>query len=66
LPIEQRVLLDLETAANVASVSERTLKRVARELPELTVQINRRRLFVQKKLRDWIAAGCPGPKLPRR
>ena len=65
LPLEQRVLLDLPTAANVASVSVRTMKRLACEFPELSVTLNRRRLIVQAKLRAWIAAECPAAKPTR-
>ena len=66
IPVEQRVLIDLETAANLTSVSTRTMKREAVAHPELVVQLGRRRLFNRERLMSWIAAGCPAPKLPRR
>lgn len=66
LPLEQRILIDLLTAANLSSVSCRTMKRIGQDHPELTVTLNRRRLFHQAKLRAWLAAGCPAPKATRR
>jgi hypothetical protein len=66
MPLEQRILIDLVTAANLASVSPRTLKRIGREHPELVVTLNRRRLFHQARLRAWLADGCPAAKPKRR
>jgi hypothetical protein len=66
LPLELRILIDLTTAANLASVATRTMKRIGQEHPELVATLNRRRLFRQQALRDWLAAGCPAPRLARR
>jgi hypothetical protein len=66
IPLDQRVLIELTDGACLMSVSYRTAKRIAADHPELTAQVNRRRLFVRAKLLAWIEAGCPAPKPTRR
>ena len=60
IPLTDRYLLDMPTAAALMSVSSRTAKRIAVDHPELTCRVGRRRLFVRAKLEAWLAAGGSG------
>jgi excisionase family DNA binding protein len=55
-----RLLIDLAEAARLLSVSEKTVKRMARanELPGL-VKVRRRTLVSMEALKKWIGSGCP-------
>jgi hypothetical protein len=57
VPFTERLLLEIPDAAKLASVSVRTMKRVAQQHPELTALLNRRRLFVRAKLEQWLLEG---------
>jgi hypothetical protein len=57
VPLSERFLIDISDAAQIASVSCRTMKRVAAENPELTALVGRRRLFIRAKLEAWLLAG---------
>jgi hypothetical protein len=65
LPLEERLLLSVGDAARLMSVSPRTAKRVAALHPQLTTQVNRRRLFLRAKLEAWLAAGGDGARARR-
>jgi excisionase family DNA binding protein len=64
-PAPEPLLLELSAAAALLAVSERTAKRLAADLPSLTVKIGRRRLFVRAKVEQWIDSGCPRTVTPR-
>jgi hypothetical protein len=57
VPLAERVLIEIDDAAKILSVSHRTMKRIAADNPQLTALINRRRLFVRAKLLAWVEAG---------
>jgi hypothetical protein len=55
------LLLDLPTFARLLSVSERTGKRLAVEIPGLSVHVGRRLLFRRSAVEQWVERGCPRP-----
>jgi excisionase family DNA binding protein len=65
-PAPEALLIDLQEAGRLLSLSVRTVKRMAADgaLPGL-VRIRRRVLVDRTKLSNWITAGCPERTPPR-
>jgi hypothetical protein len=53
------LLIGLPVFCDLVGVSKATGKRLARDLPDLTVHIGRRLLFKRVAVEEWVEHGCP-------